>query len=41
MEWIDNILGVAFYSVVIFVAGALIGKPMWGWMCKHMPWSGN
>jgi len=39
MEWFDNVLGTVFYSVVIFVAGALIGKPLFTWVSRKMPWS--
>ena len=38
MEFINTTLGTTFYSIVVFVAGAMIGKPMWCWMCKKMPW---
>ena len=39
MEWFDSLLGTIFYSVVIFVAGALIGKPLFTWVVYKMPWS--
>ena len=32
-------LGTVFFTVVVFVAGALIGAPMWNWIAKKMPWS--
>ena len=35
----SSLLGTVFYSVVIFMAGALIGTPMWHWMKTKMPWS--
>ncbi len=35
----SSILGTIFYSVVIFVAGALIGTPLWNWVKKKLPWS--
>ena len=35
----SSLLGTVFYSVVIFMAGALIGTPMWNWMKTKMPWS--
>ena len=39
MEWIDSILGVIFYTVVVFTAGALAGKPMYTWVSSKMPWT--
>ncbi len=38
-EMLSSGLGTVFYSIVVFMAGALIGRPMWCWMCKSMPWS--
>ena len=35
----SSILGTVFYSIVIFVAGALIGSPLWSWLKKKLPWS--
>jgi len=32
-------LGTVFFAIVVFVAGALIGAPMWKWMKTKMPWS--
>lgn len=32
-------LGTLFYSVVVFVAGALIGGPLWAWVNKKLPWN--
>ena len=37
MEWMDSTLGSIFYSIVIFTAGAMIGKPLWCWIRKKMP----
>tara|TARA_Y100000310_G_scaffold333970_1_gene412649 strand:+ start:1017 stop:1139 length:123 start_codon:yes stop_codon:yes gene_type:complete len=31
-------LGTIFYTAVIFVAGALIGTPMWNWVKSKFPW---
>ena len=27
------------WGIVIFVAGALVGVPLWKWSAKHMPWN--
>jgi len=39
MSWMDSTLGTVFYSVTLFGVGALVGKQMWCWLCKKMPWS--
>jgi hypothetical protein len=39
MSWIDSTLGTVFYSMVVFMVGAMIGKPMWCWMKSKLPWS--
>lgn len=39
MEVIRNALGTGFFAAVVFVAGALIGPPMWKWLNAKMPWS--
>ena len=36
---LNNTLGTVFYSVVVFVAGALIGAPLWEWVSKFLPWN--
>jgi len=35
----SSILGTIFYSVVIFIVGALIGTPLWNWVKTKLPWS--
>jgi|TARA_X000001382_G_scaffold46437_1_gene31402 uncharacterized membrane protein YccC len=32
-------LGTVFYTVVVFVIGALIGTPLWNWTKKFLPWN--
>ncbi len=32
-------LGTVFYTVVVFVAGTLIGAPLWTWINKKLPWN--
>ena len=32
-------LGTTFYTVVVFVIGALIGTPLWNWTKKFLPWN--
>jgi len=35
----SSILGTVFFSIVIFVAGAFIGRPLFGWVTKWLPWN--
>ncbi len=35
----SSTLGTVFYTVVIFVAGALVGTPLWSWLNKKFPWN--
>ena len=39
MEALHSALGTVFYTVVVFVAGALIGTPLWSWLKTKMPWN--
>jgi len=36
---LSSTLGTIFYSIVVFVAGALIGAPLWSWVSKKLPWN--
>jgi hypothetical protein len=36
---LNSVLGTVFYSVVVFVAGALLGTPLWNWITKQLPWN--
>jgi hypothetical protein len=35
----SSTLGTVFYSVVVFVAGALIGTQLWNWVNGKLPWN--
>lgn len=35
----SSFLGTVFYTVVVFVAGAFIGKPLWDWVSAKLPWN--
>ena len=35
----DHVLGTVWWSVIVFVAGALIGGPLWKWLSDKMPWN--
>lgn len=39
MEFLNSIVGHVCYVTVIFVAGALIGRPMYSWIVKKLPWT--
>ena len=34
-----SVMGIVLYSVVLFGAGALIGKPMYEWVRTFFPWN--
>ena len=34
-----DFLGTAWWSVLMFVAGALIGAPLWKWVSTKLPWN--
>ena len=35
----SSTLGTVFYTIVVFVAGALIGTPLWNWVSEKLPWN--
>jgi len=35
----SSILGTVFYTIVVFVIGALVGRPAFSWATKWFPWS--
>jgi len=37
IEWMDSALGTTFYSIVVFMAGAMIGPHLWCWAKKKCP----
>lgn len=39
MQTLSEILGTTFYTIVVFIAGALIGTPLWNWVKKFLPWN--
>lgn len=38
-EILSSTLGTVFYTAVVFVAGALIGAPLWKWLSAKFPWN--
>lgn len=37
--FLSSTLGTIFYTLVVFTAGAFIGKPLWDWASKWFPWN--
>jgi hypothetical protein len=37
MDFLQNALGTTFYTIVVFVAGALVGQPLWKWVWAKLP----
>jgi hypothetical protein len=35
----SSILGTVWFTALVFIAGSLVGAPMWNWMRKHFPWN--
>jgi hypothetical protein len=35
----SQVLGTAFYTLVVFGLGSLSGKKIWYWICKFLPWN--
>jgi len=38
-EFLNSTVGTVCYSAVLFVAGALFGRPLWTWINSKAPWS--
>ena len=36
---IADTLGTTWWSIICFVAGALIGPPLWAWVKTLLPWT--
>jgi len=32
-------LGTIWWSVLMFIAGTVVGAPMWNWIRKKLPWN--
>ena len=35
----SSVLGTVFYTLVVFVLGAFVGKPLYDWVTPKLPWS--
>lgn len=36
---LSSTLGTIFYTITVFVAGALVGAPLWNWISAKLPWN--
>lgn len=39
LAFLSETLGTVWWSVLMFVAGALIGTPLWTWIKSKAPWN--
>ena len=39
MQAVNDFLGTTFFTIVVFMAGALLGTPLWNWTKKFLPWN--
>jgi hypothetical protein len=35
----SSVIGAISYTVVVFVAGTFLGKPLWDWASPKFPWN--
>ena len=35
----ESILGTVWFTALVFVAGALVGTPLWNWAKSKFPWN--
>jgi len=35
----ESFLGTAWFIALVFIAGTLIGAPLWGWVKQKFPWN--
>jgi len=38
-ELFSSLLGTAFFTAIVFVVGAFIGRPIWDWISPKLPWN--
>jgi hypothetical protein len=36
---LSSVLGTTWFIALTFVAGAVIGTPLWRWVSKFLPWN--
>ena len=35
----SSFLGTVFYTALVFIAGAFIGRPLYDWVSPKLPWN--
>ena len=35
----ESILGTIWFTVLVFIAGTVVGAPLWSWAKKFLPWN--
>jgi hypothetical protein len=36
---VSGFLGTVWFSILVFIAGAFIGAPLWNWAKQFLPWN--
>ena len=36
---VSSVLGTFWFTALVFVAGTVIGTPLWNWAKKFLPWN--
>ncbi len=39
LGFLSGALGTVWWTVLVFIAGALIGAPLWNWIKTYLPWN--
>jgi hypothetical protein len=34
-----NLFGTVWFTVLVFISGAVVGMPLWNWVRKYFPWN--
>jgi hypothetical protein len=38
MEFLSGVVAYVCYGILLFTAGALVGKPLYNWLATKLPW---
>jgi hypothetical protein len=36
---VEGFFGTIWFTGLVFIAGAIIGTPLWNWVKKYFPWT--
>ena len=36
---VDGFMGTIWWTVLVFIGGALLGSPLWNWVKEKLPWN--